>query len=95
MQGRKSGAPLNAVKSLNVGTGISSSKLSRMLRLRYTALENYSKDEVSNKFRYRPHFCRCRSSSLTKSGMTSARIRSILVTIGEHSHYLTARCIFC
>lgn len=24
-----------------------------------------------------------------------ARIRSILVTIGEHSHYLTARCIFC
>jgi len=35
MQGRKSGAPLNAVKSLNVGTGISSSKLSRMLRLRY------------------------------------------------------------
>lgn len=65
---------------------------------RRNVVDNYAKDEGSDKFRYRPHFFRSyrrRSSSLAKSGMTWARTRSILVTIGEHSHYLTARCIFC
>lgn len=59
--------------------------------LRWNVVENYAKDEGSDKFRYRPRFSARtarRSSSLAKSGMTSARIRSILVTIGEHTRII-------